>query len=74
MENKKLRVKGHSNLYKDMTTGVIVNRDKEGYNRAMKMKLAKRKQKEEIESLKKEVSEIKTMLSTIISKLTDDNK
>jgi len=74
MEDDKVRVEGHSSLFKDKKTGVIVNRDKEGLERAKQMKLAKRKQKEEIESLKKEVGEIKTMLSTIISKLTDDNK
>jgi len=74
MNDDKLKVEGHSHLYKDKKTGVVVNRDKEGLERAKQMKLAKRKQKEEIESLKNEVSEIKNMLSTIINKLSDDNK
>lgn len=68
---KYIRVDGHTNLYRDESTGAIVNFDDVGYNqyilsRQNKIKL-KTEQKNEIENLKNEVYEIKSLLMELIN-------
>ena len=49
-------VEGHPNLYRDPESGAIVNCDNHEYNRYMAQVRSKKKEKEEILTLKKEVS------------------
>lgn len=62
-------VEGHSNLYRDKSTGAIVNNDSSSYQSYMRQKQMRVKEKTEIEKLKNEVGEIKDMLSKIMEKL-----
>jgi K+/H+ antiporter YhaU regulatory subunit KhtT len=63
-----LKVKDHQDLYRDESSGAILNLssdyDKYIQNRNLKMQQAK-----ELETLKSEVTEIKQMMSLILDKL-----
>ena len=66
-------VKDHRNLARDTDSGAIVNIDRSAYLHALERHNNKEKQKEIIEkntndinSIKSEISEIKTMLKTLI--------
>jgi hypothetical protein len=58
-----LKVEGHENLYRDVTTGAIVNTDKpspRNFSRTFNNAL------EDINTLKEELSEIKLLLREIV--------
>jgi len=58
-----LKVEGHENLYRDITTGAIVNTDKpapRNFSRTFNNAL------EDINTLKEELSEIKLLLREIV--------
>ena len=66
-------VKDHRNLARDTESGAIVNIDRSAYLNALERHKNKEKQKKTIEdntndinSIKSEISEIKTMLKTLI--------
>ena len=68
-------VEGHSSLVKDLSTGAILNTNKEEIQRAREMKkrvIAKREKEkamqEDIADLKKEFSELKDLIKTMIEK------
>lgn len=65
----KIPVEGHSGLYRDSNTGAILNCDDVAYVNYMKNKEVKLREKQEIENLKNDVSEIKDMMKLILSKL-----
>jgi predicted transcriptional regulator len=63
MNTRYIKVEGHENLYRDASTGAIVNTDKPApksfstqFSNAM----------EEINTLKNEMSEIKTLLKQLL--------
>ena len=64
-----IQVEGHPNLYRDEKTGAIINNDSSGYSAYMKQKSKKELEKEELNNMKKEISEIKEMLAKITDKL-----
>ncbi len=65
------RIEGHLNLYKDETTGAVINLDNTAYNQyiqSKKNKENKRKtQQQDIDNLKNEVREIKSLLLELIN-------
>ena len=61
-------VKDHKNLYRDEKSGAIINTDTGGFNRYKKMKRFKSNQKEEIDKLKQDIEEIKSLLREIVNK------
>lgn len=64
-----IQVEGHPNLYRDEKTGAIINNDSSGYSAYMRQKSKKELEKEELNNMKKEISEIKEMLAKITDKL-----
>lgn len=60
------RVEGHKNLYRD-ESGAIVNTDTSEYNQYVRLRSEKKNQREEIEGLKKDIDEIKSLLMEIIN-------
>lgn len=62
-------VEGHSNLWRDSDTGAIVNGDDSGYHSYLREKCAKKNEREELDSMKKDIDDIKNMLSKIVDKL-----
>ena len=61
-------VKDHKNLYRDEKSGAIINTDIGGFNRYKKMKRFKDNQKDEIDKIKEDISEIKELLKQFLRK------
>ena len=60
-------VEGHKNLFRDEKTGAIINCDTHEYYNYLKMKNDKRRQREEIDQMKSDISEIKLLLKEILN-------
>jgi hypothetical protein len=63
-----IRVEGHKNLYRDEKSGAIINTDSHGYSQYKKSRNVKLTQKDEIDSMKKDIEEIKNLLRMIVEK------
>lgn len=61
-----IKVEGHSHLYRDETTGAIINCDDVGYDQYMKSLKYRKNQKEELNNMKKELDEIKSLLKILV--------
>ena len=61
-----MRVEGHKHLFRE-DSGAIVNTDTHQYNEYVRMRSERKKQKEEIEGLKNDISEIKSLLMEFIN-------
>ena len=62
-----IKVKGHSHLYRDEKTGAILNCDQNGYSNYIKSRERMRTQRNEIDNIKAELDEIKSLLKQIIN-------
>ena len=60
-------VEGHPNLYRDEKSGAIVNCDVSGYNQYQKMVQNKLLEKQEIDRIKDDIAEIKSLLKELIN-------
>ncbi len=60
-----LRVEGHKNLYRDENSGAIVNTDTVAYKQYMQAKSRSQTQKEELDKIKSDIEEIKSLLKDI---------
>jgi len=63
-----IKVEGHANLVRDEESHAIINTDVKQYRLTMKRRQMLRTQKDEINSLKNDMSEIKTLLKELINK------
>ncbi len=68
MDNRYLKVEGHSFLVRDSQTNAIVNRDRNGYDTYKNLRIAKGKEKERLDKLENDVSEIKDLLIQLVNK------
>jgi len=59
-----LRVEGHKNLYRN-DIGAIVNTDTVEYNQYKRLKNKRQSEKDEIDRLKREIDDIKSMLKDL---------
>lgn len=66
-------VEGNSGLYRDSSSGAIINCSHSDFDAYVTMKQNKINEKQEIETLKNEVSEIKDMMRLILSKLDSNS-
>jgi len=66
-ENKEnlIPVDGHHNLFRDPNTGAIINSDKAGYMQYIRLKEQRQKEKNELDQLKSDIAEIKSLLREI---------
>lgn len=58
-------VEGHTNLFRDKNTGAIINTDSSGYVQYQKMKQRRQTEREELDTLKKDIEEIKSLLKEL---------
>lgn len=63
-----IKVEGHTHLVRDEESHAIINTDVKQYRLTMKRRQMLRTQKDEINSLKNDMSEIKTLLKELINK------
>ena len=61
-----IKVEGHPHLYRDPNTGAIINNDDQGYAQYVKSLESRKKQKDEIEKLRNELDEIKSLLKVFV--------
>ena len=61
-----IKVKGHSNLYRDENTGSIINCDTTNYNQYVNSLVQKDLRKKELNDMKNDIEEIKTLLKQLI--------
>ena len=63
-----IKVEGHANLVRDEESHAIINTDVEQYRLTMRRRQMLRTQRDEINSLKNDMSEIKSLLKELINK------
>lgn len=63
-----IKVEGHTNLVRDEESHAIINTDVEQYRLTMRRRQVLRTQRDEINSLKNDMSEIKLLLKELINK------
>jgi len=61
-EKELIPVKGHTNLFRDKNTGAIVNSDTSAYSNYIRMKEQKQKERNELDTIKSDIEEIKSLL------------
>ena len=57
-----LRVKDHDGLYKDSSTGAIINKDTSGYQQYVQNREKLLSDKERLDSIENDINDIKTLL------------
>lgn len=60
------RVEGHKHLFRE-DSGAIVNTDTAEYLQYVKLRSEKQKQRKEIDQIKEDISEIKSLLMEVIN-------
>lgn len=60
-----IRVDGYQNLYRDEKSGAILNNDSISYNQYLTTLSNKEIQKKELDQMKKDIDEIKSLLKKI---------
>jgi len=68
-----VKIDGHPNLVKDLSSGAIINIDDDSINKARMKKQRNIAQEKEIIELKNDVSEIKQMLSQLTKKMVESD-
>ena len=63
-------VEGHKNLFRDENTNAIINTDTIGYENYMRMRKRNDDKQAEMDAMKKELEELKSMLHELASKIT----
>lgn len=63
---KMIRVDGEQNLYRDASSGAIINTDEYEYSQYISQRERRKKEKQEIAELKNELGEIKTLLAQLL--------
>ena len=61
-------VEGHKHLFRDEKSGAIINTDSHGFSQYKKSKNIRLTQKEEINTMKRDIEELKNLLKKISSK------
>jgi len=63
-----IKVEGHSNLYRDEESGAIINTDSASYEKYVKSIENSEMKKQEINKIKSDIDEIKSLLKDLINK------
>ena len=63
-----IRVDGHKNLYRDEKSGAIVNCDTTAYNQYVNSLQHKEMQRQELDRMKNDIDEIKSLLKELLNK------
>jgi hypothetical protein len=80
MKDKLTKIKDSSSLFRDDTTSAVINKDGSGYDSYIRTYEKLKKQQEEfdelkddVKSLNSDISEIKSLLTTLIRRQENDN-
>ena len=67
-----LKVKDNDHLYRDVNTGAIINTDRSSFEKYKRSKLKFQNMEQELDQIKCEMSEIKSLLQQIVK--SNDSK
>tara|TARA_B100001113_G_scaffold30807_1_gene22142 strand:+ start:485 stop:685 length:201 start_codon:yes stop_codon:yes gene_type:complete len=65
-----IQVEGNKNLFRDENTGAIVNMDTQGYFNYVNSRNRKLSEKKELDNMKKDIDEIKSLLHELVNRKT----
>ena len=65
-----IQVEGYKNLFRDENTNAIINSDKAAYNDYVNSRRINSDKKAEMDDVKRELAELKSMLKDLASKIT----
>ena len=65
-----IRVEGQKNLFRDEKSGAIIDMDSRAYANYMATKNRKLAEKAELDEMKKDIDEIKTLLKQLANQIT----
>ena len=65
-----IKVEGHKNLFRDENSGAIIDMDNREYASYMASKNRKLDEKAELDEMKKDIDEIKTLLKQLANQIT----
>ena len=63
-------VKGHKNLFRDPNTGAILDFDNNAYNQHISQRNRKLDEKADLDNMKKDIDEIKSLLHELVNRKT----
>lgn len=63
-----IQVEGEDNLFRDSSTGAIINRDKKTFDQIRASRIKSKNSENEMQMLRDEISELKQMIHAIINK------
>ena len=63
-------VEGHKNLFRDPKTNAIINKDNLAYENYIALRNKNNDKQAEIDGMKKELDELKSLLNDLVSKIT----
>jgi|TARA_A100001388_G_scaffold4677_2_gene3412 hypothetical protein len=64
------KVEGHDNLYRDEESNAIINTDKAAYDNYINVRRVNSDKRAEMDDMKKELAELKSLLKELTSKIT----
>ena len=64
------KVEGHDNLYRDEESNAIINIDRDAYDNYISVRRVNSDKRAEMDDMKKELAELKSLLKELTSKIT----
>ena len=64
------KVEGHDNLYRDEESNAIINTDRTAYDNYITVRRVNSDKRAEMDDMKKELAELKSLLKELTSKIT----
>jgi len=64
------KVEGHDNLYRDEESNAIINTDRSAYDNYISVRRVNSDKRAEMDDMKKELAELKSLLKELTSKIT----
>ena len=64
------KVEGHDNLYRDEESNAIINTDRTAYDNYINVRRVNSDKRAEMNDMKKELAELKSLLKELTSKIT----
>ena len=64
------KVEGHDNLYRDEESNAIINTDTAAYDNYISVRRVNSDKRAEMDDMKKELAELKSLLKELASKIT----
>ncbi len=65
-----IKVEGHPHLYRDESSGAIINRNSMEYKQRLKVKKSADKQESELKRMREDIDELKNLLKMLVEKNT----